>query len=168
MVAPFCHQLACFSVATLAICAGCNGGRLKTYPVQGKVVFADGSPVKVGTVETKSVEHGVQATGNINLDGTFTLTTYKPDDGAVAGQHRCVVIQFIQLEEIPNYRPSTMGVVNRKHSMYSTSELSFSVKPGEPTSVQLVVQGADPILRSTDDHGHDPVPPGEPKDTKGQ
>ncbi len=160
-------QLAFFAITLLPLCVGCNNGQLKTYPVQGKVVFADGSPVKVGTVETKSVEHGVQATGTINLDGTFTLTTYKPDDGAVAGQHRCVVIQFIQLEEIPNYRPSTMGVVNRKHSMYSTSELSFTVKPGEPASVQLVVQGADPILRSTDDHGHDPVPD-ERKDTQGQ
>ncbi|MFO0011252.1 MAG: carboxypeptidase regulatory-like domain-containing protein [Planctomycetota bacterium] len=154
------------SVACMSA-AGCNSGRLKTYPIQGKVVFADGSPVKVGTVETKSVDHGVQATGNINLDGTFTLTTYNPNDGAVAGQHRCVVIQFIQLEEIPNYRPSTMGVVNRKHSMYSTSELSFTVKPGEANTVQLVVQGADPILRSTDDHGHEPVPE-EPKDQKSQ
>jgi ribosomal protein S12 len=154
----------------LIICVpslACNNGRLKTYPVQGQVVFADGSPVKVGTVETKSVEHGVQSTGSIGLDGRFTLTTYKPNDGAVEGQHRCVVIQFIPIEDIPNYRPSIMGVVNRKHSMYSTSELNFTVKPGEDSSVKLVVQGADPILRATDDHGHDPVPD-EPKDAKGQ
>jgi hypothetical protein len=142
----------------LGICFGCDSGQLKTYPVKGKVVFADGSPVKVGTVETKSVDYGVQATGNIDLDGSFTLTTYRANDGAVSGQHRCVVIQFVPVEEIPNYRPSTMGVVNRKHSMYSTSELTLTVKPDGPNEVQLVVQGADPILKSTDDHGHDPIP----------
>jgi ribosomal protein S12 len=146
---------------------GCNNGQLKTYPVQGKVVFADGSPVKVGTIETKSVEHGLQATGSIELDGSFTLTTYQPNDGAVAGQHRCVVIQFIQVEEIPNYRPSTLGVVHAKHSTYSTSELSFQVDPNGTNEVKLVVQGADPISRSSKDHGHDPVPE-VPTDTKAQ
>lgn len=152
---------------TLVACAtlfGCNNGRLKTYPVQGKVVFANGAPVKVGTVETKSVQHGVQATGSIGLDGSFSLTTYQPNDGAVAGEHRCVVVQFIQLEEIPNYRPSTMGVVHRKHSTYSTSELSFTIQPNGPNEVKLVVQGADPVSsQSSEEHGHEPVPsePGE-------
>jgi len=159
---------------TLIVCAmlfGCNSGRLKTYPVRGKVVFANGTPVKVGTVETKSVQHNVQATGSIDLDGSFSLSTYQPNDGAVAGEHRCVVVQFIQLEEIPNYRPSTMGVVNRKHSMYSTSELSFTIQPDGPNEVKLVVQGADPVSsQSSEVHGHEPVPnePGEASGTKGQ
>lgn len=153
---------------TLIPCAmllGCNSGRLKTYPVEGKVVFANGTPVKVGTVETKSVQHGVQATGSIGLDGSFTLSTYQPNDGAVAGEHRCVVVQFIQLEEIPNYRPSTMGVVHRKHSTYSTSELSFTIQSNGPNEVKLVVQGADPVSSTgAEEHGHEPVP-GEPGET---
>jgi len=150
-----------------ALSTGCDNGRLKTYPVQGKVVFADGSPVKVGTIETKSVEHGIQSTGQIERDGSFTLTTYKPNDGAVAGKHQCVVVQFIQLEEIPNYRPSTLGVVHRKHSMYSTSQLNFTIEPNGPNDVKLVVQGADPISRDSKVHGHDPVPE-PPTDTKAQ
>jgi ribosomal protein S12 len=137
---------------------GCESGRLKTYPVQGQVVFADGSPVKVGTIEAKSVEHGVQASGTIGSDGSFSLTTYQPGDGAVAGQHRCVVVQFIQVEEIPNYRPSTLGVVHRKHASYATSELGMTIQQGPENKIQLVVQGADPVLKSTQDHGHDPIP----------
>lgn len=155
------HRLATQGLAVICLLAslvGCDSGRLKTYPIRGKVVFADGSPVKVGTVETKSVEHGVQATGNIDLDGSFTLTTYKANDGAVAGQHRCVIVQFVPVEEIPNYRPSTMGVVHRKHSVYSTSELGFTVKTSGENEIKLVVQGADPILKTTDDHGHDAIP----------
>jgi hypothetical protein len=140
------------------VCVGCDSGRLKTYPVQGEVVFGNGSPVRVGTIETKSVEHGVQASGTIGTDGSFTLTTYESNDGAVAGQHRCVIVQFIPIEEIPNYRPSTLGVIHRKHSTYSTSELGFTIKPGKENRIRLEVQGADPVFRATDDHGHDPVP----------
>lgn len=139
---------------------GCNSGRLKTYPVRGEVVFADGSPVKVGTIETKSVQHSVQSRGNIATDGTFELTTYTKGDGAVVGDHRCVIVQFIPTEEIPNYRPSIMGVVHRKHSAYSTSELGFTVSSKGENKIRLVVQGADPILKSTTDHGHDPIPEG--------
>jgi len=144
----------------LLVNIGCNSGRLKTYPVRGEVVFADGSPVKVGTIETKSVTHSVQSRGNIATDGTFELTTYTNGDGAVAGDHRCVIVQFIPTEEIPNYRPSIMGVVHRKHSSYSTSELGFTVSSKGDNKLRLVVQGADPILKSTTDHGHDPIPEG--------
>lgn len=162
-------SLHCFGwlAVALSLSVGCDSGRLKTYPVQGKVVFADGSPVKVGTIETKSVEHGIQSTGQIERDGSFTLTTYKPNDGAVAGKHECVVVQFIQIEEIPNYRPSTLGVVHRKHSMYSSSQLNFTIEPNGPNDVKLVVQGADPISRDSKEHGHDPVPE-SPDTTKDQ
>jgi len=149
-----------FCAIVLLMSVGCNSGRLKTYPVRGEVVFADGSPVKVGTIETKSVTHSVQARGNIATDGTFELTTYTNGDGAVAGDHRCVIVQFIPTEEIPNYRPSIMGVVHRKHSSYSTSELGFTVSSKGENKLRLVVQGADPILKSTTDHGHDPIPEG--------
>ncbi|MCE2752959.1 MAG: hypothetical protein LW720_13835 [Pirellula sp.] len=147
-------------LATLlaAFALGCNSGRLKTYEVEGQVVFKDGSPVKVGIVETKALGKSVQATGSINKDGSFRLTTYRENDGAIAGQHRVVVIQMIPVEDIPNYRPSTMGVVHRKHASYNTSELTMSVEPGGPNKIRLVVAGADPIGKNDKDHGHDEIP----------
>lgn len=152
-------ELFCALVVLMSF--GCNGGRLKTYPVRGEVVFSDGSPVKVGTIETKSVKHSAQARGSIATDGTFELTTYTQGDGAVAGDHLCVVVQFIPTEDIPNYRPSIMGVVHRKHSSYSTSELGFTVSSKGENKIRLVVQGAEPILKSSTDHGHDPIPAGK-------
>ncbi|MFY8200308.1 MAG: hypothetical protein ACOVLE_06540 [Pirellula staleyi] len=125
-----------FSLATL-FSLGCSDGRLKTYPATGKVVFPDGSPVKVGTIECKSQEHGVQATAEIGLDGTFSLTTYKQGDGAVAGSHKCVVVQFVQIDNLANYKPSTIGVVNNKYNSYSTSGLSFRI---EPQKNELLIQ----------------------------
>ena len=143
-------------LASLAL--GCNSGRLKTYEVEGQVVFKDGSPVKVGIVETKALGKSVQATGSINKDGSFRLTTYRENDGAIAGQHRVVVIQMIPVEDIPNYRPSTMGVVHRKHASYNTSELTMSVEPDGSNKIRLVVSGADPIGKNDKDHGHDEIP----------
>ncbi len=75
------------SVLLLVVCSllcGCSS-QLPTYPVAGKIRFVEGGPVKVGTVELKSREHGVQARGHIETDGTFTLTTFAEGDGAVAG-----------------------------------------------------------------------------------
>jgi hypothetical protein len=156
----------CGIAVSLIMAVGCSDGRLKTYPIRGEVVFADGTPVKMGTIETKSVQHGVQATGSIASDGTFQLTTYESNDGAVDGDHRCVLVQFVPTENIPNYRPSTMGVVHRKHSAYATSDLGFAVTQSGENRVRLVVQGADPISRTTDDHGHDAVPAPEDETLK--
>ena len=130
-------HVAVFLFFAALVSLGCNDGKLKTYPATGKVVFPDGSPVKVGTIECKSIEHGVQATAEIGLDGTFSLTTYKQGDGAVAGNHKCVVVQFIQIDNPANYKPSTIGVVNNKYNSYSTSGLSFRI---EPQKNELLIQ----------------------------
>ena len=71
---------------------GC-GSQPQTFPVHGRVVFKDGTPVRFGSIETLSVEKRVNARGTIRPDGTFSLTTYENDDGAVPGEHRVVIIQ---------------------------------------------------------------------------
>jgi ribosomal protein S12 len=147
------------------VLSGCNSGNLKTYPIEGQVVFQDGSPVKVGIVETKAVGKTVQARGAINKDGTFTLTTYRENDGAIAGDHKVVVIQVVPVEDIPNYRPSTMGVVHRKHAAYHTSGLTMNVLADGKNKIKLIVSGADPVGPNTKDHGHDKIPD-VPEDSK--
>lgn len=124
----------------MACALGCGEGQLKTYPVQGKVLFADGSPVKLGTIECLSETHGVQATGTINRDGTFKLKTYRDDDGAVEGLHKCVIVQFIQADGVPNYKPSTLGVINKRHGSYANSGLSIRVEPDASKNQDIVLQ----------------------------
>lgn len=142
----------------LLVLPGCFSGNPKTYPIQGQVVFEDGTPVKVGIVETKASGKAVQATGSIAKDGSFSLTTFRQNDGAIAGEHKVVIVQFIPVEDIPNYRPSTMGVVNRKHASYQTSGLIMNVVPNGENKIKLVVTGADPIGNQSKDHGHDEIP----------
>jgi hypothetical protein len=73
--------------------AGCGSGSRPTYPTAGKVVFADGTPLEGGTVEFRSVqaENVLMARGRIQPDGSFQLSTFEPDDGAVEGEHRVLI-----------------------------------------------------------------------------
>src|SRR5947209_5023568 len=71
-------------VAGLVCCAGCGSN---TYPVEGKVVWADGSPITElagGMVqfESEKLTPNVSARGTIQPDGTFRIGTHNPDDGA--------------------------------------------------------------------------------------
>jgi hypothetical protein len=69
---------------------GCGSGSI--YPVQGKVVFKDGTPLQGGIVVFESVDNDrVIARGDIEPDGTFSLGTRKRGDGALAGPHRVLV-----------------------------------------------------------------------------
>jgi hypothetical protein len=61
-----------------------------TLPVKGKVIFK-GQPLTKGTISFEPEGAGKEAFGEIQPDGTFVLTTYKKDDGAVVGKHRVTV-----------------------------------------------------------------------------
>lgn len=124
----------------IAFAPGCSD-RLATYPVSGKVQFRSGGAVHVGSIELKSREHGVHARGTLDTDGSFTLTTYEPGDGAVAGEHDCVIVQMIMVEDVSGHKASTIGVIDRRYSSYATSGLVVTVQPDEPNSVLIEVDG---------------------------
>jgi hypothetical protein len=117
--------------------SGCNRNP-PTYPVTGKVRFPSGVPVRMGTIETKARELGTIARGTIESDGTFRLSTFEPDDGAVAGIHDCVVVQMVIAEKIGG-RGSTYGVVDPKHNSYRTSGLTIEVDPNKANEFLLEV-----------------------------
>lgn len=128
-------------VFTLSL-SGCSD-QLPTYPVSGKVKFENGRTVIVGLVEFQSVEHSVNARGNIQPDGTFTLTTFEEGDGAVEGLHKCVVIQMVFGENMKGHKPSTVGVVNPKYASYLSSGLEAQITAEGPNNVTLYVRGIE-------------------------
>ena len=135
-------------VACLSLLTGCSD-RFKTYPVHGKVQFKSGGPVRVGTIELKSREHDIHARGTLNTDGTFTLTTYEDGDGAIAGKHDCVVVQFVMAEGIQGHRPSTIGVIDRRYNSYATSGLEVKISPKGKNEITIEVEG----LRASQPNG---------------
>jgi hypothetical protein len=114
--------------------AGCSSGP-KTYPVEGTVVFKDGTPFPGGLVEFEPVTADpklrVNARGAVQPDGTFRLTTFKEGDGAVEGQHRAVVLPPAPPNLVEDRtKPPPPLILDRRFMSYDTSGLQFTVTQG--------------------------------------
>ena len=70
--------------------AGCGGRGPYTgslYPVKGRVLLADGTPLAGGTVQFIPTRGGLPASGRIAADGTFALKS-RSRDGAAPGDYK--------------------------------------------------------------------------------
>jgi hypothetical protein len=73
-------------------CDSSGGGTLpRLVPVTGKVTYK-GKPVGKGIVRFEPDGVGREASGTIQPDGSFVLTTNKQGDGVVAGHHRVSIV----------------------------------------------------------------------------
>ena len=111
--------------------SGCGGGG--PFPVEGKVVWKDGSPAR--ELEGSQVvfdlsEKQTSARGIVQRDGTFRLTTNKPDDGALAGNHQVLIIETRKQLGGPESGAIAPGAMDSRFSDPRTSGLTATVKPG--------------------------------------
>jgi hypothetical protein len=80
-----------------AVLGGCSsGGDFSTAKVEGQVVFqgqgvANAAVVFTPVAERDAAISGKSANGNADVNGSFTLSTYKMGDGAIVGKHRVSV-----------------------------------------------------------------------------
>jgi hypothetical protein len=116
-----------------AFVSGCGKGD-GPFPVEGQVVWEDGTPAKelhLGSVIFDLPEKHTGAKGMIQPDGTFRLTTNKPDDGALVGEYKVMVVEGAR-RPLPGGDGSQMapGRMDSKYSDPSTTDLTATVKPG--------------------------------------
>lgn len=127
-----CQLLLLLAVTNLAFATGCGQRHPPTYPVSGKVVFADGVSLTTGgVVLCNSIVDGgqsISARGSIHGDGTFTLTTYSDGDGAVAGKHRVLVRAKRDVDDFVVRGIIPLPVIDRRFESYQTSGLEFTVE----------------------------------------
>ena len=123
--------LACPLLVISGLLVGC-GARQQvppppTVPVGGKVYLPGGAPLTGGRIVYKPKEVGRQeASGEIGTDGSYKLTSYNKDDGAVVGDY-VVVIEPI------SYKTGAAVPVNAnipKKYQSSSSDLIVTVKEG--------------------------------------
>ena len=126
------------SALLFALLAGCNSG-LKTYPVDGKVVWKQGgaaaSELAGYRVMFETEDQLTSGAGTILADGTFTIGTMDEADGATAGPHR---VAFAQPDG-PMDAPPKPWLVAKKFGRFETSGLTTEIKPGH-NSVVLEVE----------------------------
>ncbi|WP_435008364.1 hypothetical protein P12x_005592 [Tundrisphaera lichenicola] len=124
-------------VATLALSgAGC-GAKSEfpdTLPVSGKVTYK-GQPVTKGTV-TFQPDQGQPATGAIQADGTYQLSTFAEKDGALPGHHKVMIIATdgdpnMMPGSSPGYKPPK-DLVPKKYNSLTTSGLEAEVTADKP------------------------------------
>jgi hypothetical protein len=127
--------------AALLLLAAAGCGPRTLYPVRGRLVFPDGSPVTGlagAAIEFEPVagEPKVGARGEIDGEGRFVMTSERPGDGALLGKHR-VLIERVFLD------PERMAprVLAEKYERFDTSGLEVTVEP-KTNEVRLTVEPA--------------------------
>ena len=113
---------------------GCGSGK---YPVEGRVVWLDGTPATelAGySVEFNSKEAKVSATGVIRADSTFDLGTDRPGDGVVPATYKVAVCPADPEGDV---RPKPL-LIPRKYTDSETSGLVETVgRPGKAVTLRL-------------------------------
>ena len=126
-------------VAVLAFLVGCGGG--KTAAVNGRVKLKDDSDVSVlkGYSLSFEAEGGKSsAMGEVNADGTFQLSTFGANDGAVPGKYRVAINQPANPD--PD-KPPTKSKLPAKYGNFESSGLNVEIKPGT-NNVELELERA--------------------------
>ena len=144
-------------VPALLLVSGCGGAakpknRVPVFKVSGKVVYK-GQPVPDADVTFYCAEKEKSAFGKTDSKGEFRLTTYGPNDGAVAGKH---VVMVVKSEAAP---PTNAAPVD------STDYVppGYEKTPPPPPPKKLVpakytdVKTSDLFVVVTDDGENPPV-----------
>jgi hypothetical protein len=99
----------CFALAPLA---GCGSDGTTAIPIRGEV-FYKGAPLRdvpQGLVHyLPKTGEGRQASGRLQPDGTFVLTTFKNADGVVPGEYDIVVTAYTTAPELTRAQVEARG-----------------------------------------------------------
>jgi hypothetical protein len=136
------------AVLCLLLTAGCGEDRPRAYPAKGRVVFSDGTPVKLGTVELLSQNHGTTASGKIGEDGSFVLGTYTPDDGACDGPHKAIISQLMIFDGMVRHTTDHGSPVDPLYGSYNSSPLKVDIRRVAQNTLELKVEKAKREQRS--------------------
>lgn len=123
-------------VFTLVL-AGCGKPAFSLGKVSGKVAYDDGSVIPCDrmsvTFHPQSLVHVgkqtspyAQATVDVKTGEILSLTTLKPDDGALLGLHKVTIVALTMNQ----YGGAPNGAVSEDYAQVSTTPLEFEVKAG--------------------------------------
>jgi hypothetical protein len=148
--AIFTRRGAALLVLALAVAVLPSAGGCKRNPrvvlVKGKVLY-NGEPLPFGSVMFQP-DKGQPAVGDLAADGTFTLSSYGPNDGAVPGKHS------VSISCYEGHRPGkasggdSLGklLIPLKYTRFGSSGLTAEVQDTagkEPQEIVLELSGPE-------------------------
>ena len=102
-------------------------------------VTYNGSPVEGARVSFSSTSEQQGASGTTNVEGIAKITTFDPEDGAIAGEHRVKITkdEIEVLQEADPNDPTSQAKIRTNHHLpqkygnVRTSGLTATVTEGE-------------------------------------
>lgn len=113
--------------AALILAAGCGGPTV--YPVKGRLVYPDGTPAREAegatvVFETTAADgRGFSATGPVDADGHFVMTTDTKGDGVAPGVNKVLISPKQITADVGPTR-----AVATKYEDFATSGLEVTVE----------------------------------------
>src|SRR5262245_26651334 len=110
-------------VVALLVTTGCGRGK---YPVEGKVVYKDGTPCTGGMIIFEPLDNEVKTSSrrHIQKDGSFFLSTDNEMDGVPEGRYRVAIMPLIGVSG------ASGTPINGKYWSPATSPLEYTVIRG--------------------------------------
>jgi hypothetical protein len=132
-------QRGAFFLLAAVLLVGCSSSRGPTLPTaveaKGRILLPSGQPLDGGRVELKPTgSPGVEAFADIEPNGTFTLMTYQPGDGAIPGSYKLTISPY-------NYRSKTgsptkipnAASIPQRYLDAGKSDVTVEIKPSGNT-----------------------------------
>ncbi len=134
------------AIMSFAMWTGCGKSTPPTFPVVGKVVYSDGKPFAGGYIELCPLggEYRATARGEIQQDGSFELSTFSKNDGAIEGDHAVLVIPPIPERQSGQPLPRDVEQsIDPRFGQFGTSGLRITVA-SDPTKNEVVLRVGRP------------------------
>jgi hypothetical protein len=116
-----CRLIRLLTLFALCLFAGCS--EPKFYPARGKIVIFAVGPLTQGEIRFRPVSRpSLVATGQVQKDGSFTMSTPGHGEGVLEGDCQVEII----VDSGSGRRP-----IAERYGSYSTSGLSYTIAPRE-------------------------------------
>lgn len=149
------------ALAGLLTCLGCGESwQAETYPAQGQI-SVNGVPPTGAVVELYAADTPVDVQNSrpwaiVQEDGSYTLTTYEPGDGAPAGRY-AVVLRWPPDVSQPSLADRLEGAYARP----DRSQWTVTVREEENALPPIAITGAK-VQSKEQANGPRRAPPGPP------
>jgi hypothetical protein len=147
-VQPWCRGMFVVSATLVAAAIGCSGqyedkfsrDRPPVFKTTGQVTW-NGKPASGALVTLHSKSHNLAASGRTDANGAFTLTTWRLDDGAVAGEHAVSIVTIVVTGHTNDGLPIEVNDMPPKYQNPETSGLTAIINDVGSNILSFEVSG---------------------------